>query len=84
MWEQSRRAFLIIEGVKYMQDWQREFEFDPTSAERIVDTVYKHPLSLQYCAEIVELAGKLSDYMSVQGVIAKLKALLKEREEEVV
>lgn len=58
-----------------MLDWRKEFEFDSGSAQRIADVIEEYPMSLQHCAEILELAAPLCTLLTESGFVGKLKEI---------
>ena len=58
-----------------MLDWRKEFEFDPVSAQRIADVVEQHPMSLQHCADILEIAAPLCTLLTARGLMGKLREI---------
>lgn len=58
-----------------MLDWKKEFDFDPDSAQRIANVIESHPMSLQHCAEILELAAPLCTVLTASGFMEKLREI---------
>lgn len=56
-----------------MQDWRDEVDLYPEAMERIMEDLYKYPMSLDHCADIITLMGPLCMKWSPQGAIQKLR-----------
>ena len=52
-----------------------EFEFDKESADRIEKVIQQNPMSLQDCADILELAAPLCTVFSCECFKNKLKTV---------
>lgn len=55
-----------------MKSLERIFESDPDSTNRIINTLYYHPLSLKDCADILEIIAPLCTLYTKEGFLHHL------------